>query len=287
MNNILTCHNLNKKYPKFDLHDINFDIPKGSIVGFIGENGAGKSTTIKAILNLINIDSGEIKIFGKDYQKDEITIKENLGILLDNSFLSEYLNAEEVGKTLKSFYKNWDNDLYEKYLDKFKLPKDKKIKEFSTGMLMKLKISTCLSHKPKLLILDEPTSGLDPVARSEILDIFQEFIEEEDNSIFVSSHITSDLESIADYIIFIHEGKIILNEEKDKLVDNYGLVKCTEKEFKEIKKSDILKYKKNKYDYEVLIKNRKDFKKKYGIKVVDKAALDDIMLLYIKGESYE
>lgn len=284
MNNILSISNLNKEYDNFKLKDINLNIPRGVIVGFIGENGAGKTTTIKSILNLINIDSGSIKIFDKDYKLDEKEIKEKIGVVLDNSFLFEGLTPSDVNVIMKKMYNNWDENIYFSYLDKFKLSKDKVIKDYSSGMLMKLKIITALSHNPELLILDEPTSGLDPIARSEILDIFSEFIQDENHSIFVSSHITSDLEHIADYIVFISNGEIILNEEKDKMLDNYGAVKCTEKEFKDIDKKDYIKYKKNRYEYQVLVSDKNKFKKKYNIKTIDKATLEDIMLLYIKGE---
>lgn len=284
MNNLLSVKNINKTYTNFKLSDINIEIPKGTIVGFIGENGAGKTTTIKAILNLINIESGEIKIFGKDHKKDENKIKEKIGVILDNAFFPDNLTAKDINSILKLMYDNWDEQLYNKYLEKFKLPNDKQIKDFSTGMLMKLKIASVLSHKPELLILDEPTSGLDPIARSEILDIFQEFVEDENHSIFVSSHITTDLEQVADYIVFINEGKIILTETKDKIIEDYAVVKCSEEEFNKIDKKDILKHKKNKYNYQVLISDKNKFKKKYNIKTIDKATLDDIMLLYIKGE---
>ena len=284
MSNILSIKNLNKEYNNFKLKNINLTIPKGSIVGFIGENGAGKTTTIKSILNLINIDSGEIKIFNKDFKQNEKEIKEDIGVVLDNSFMPNELTANDINKIMKLMYKTYDEKLFFDYLEKFNLEKNKMIKEYSTGMLMKLKILTQLSHHPKLLILDEPTSGLDPIARSEILDMFLEFIQDENNSIFVSSHITTDLQQVADYIIFISDGEIILNSEKDKLLDNYAVVKCSENEFNKLDKKDIIKYKKNRYEYQVLIDNRKKFKEKYEIKTIDKAALDDIMLLYIKGE---
>lgn len=284
MNNILSISNLNKKYDKFELKNINIDIPRGVIVGFIGENGAGKTTTIKAILNLINIDSGDIKIFDKDYIKDEKEIKENIGVVLDSSFFSDVLIPVDINNIMKNIYKNWDEKLFYDYLDRFKLPKDKQIKDYSTGMLMKLKIVTAISHNPELLILDEPTSGLDPIARSEILDIFQDFIQDENHAIFVSSHITTDLEHVADYIIFISNGEIILNEEKDKLLDTYGIVKCSDKEFEKFDKKDYIKYKKNRYEYQVLVSDKNKFKKKYNIKTIDKATLEDIMLLYIRGE---
>ncbi len=284
MENILEIKNLSKKYKGFELKNVNIKLPKGMIMGFIGENGAGKTTTIKSILNIINRDSGEIKIFGLDNKENERKIKEDIGVVLDDSFLSEYLNPSDINKIMKNIYKDWDEKLYFKYIEDFKLPKEKISKEYSSGMKMKLKIAVALAHHPKLLILDEPTSGLDPVARNEILDIFQEFIQDEDHGIFVSSHITSDLEHIADYITFINNGEIIFTKTRDELLENYGIVKCSEEQFKKIDKKDYIKYKKNRYEYDVLIEDKYEFKKKYDISVIDKPSLEDIMLIYIKGE---
>ena len=284
MENILEIKNLSKKYKEFELKDINFSLPKGVIMGFVGENGAGKTTTIKSILNLIKKDSGEIKIFGSKLEDNEKEIKENIGVLLDDSFLSEYLSPVDLNKIMKNIYKNWDEKLYFKYIKEFKLPEKSRIKDFSSGMKTKVKIIVALSHHPKLLILDEPTSGLDPVARNEVLDIFQEFMEDEENSILVSSHITSDLERVADYITFINEGKIVFVKDKNELLNNFGIAKLTEKEFETIDKSDFVKFKKNKYEYDVLVENKANFNKKYNIEVMDKANIDDIMYIYIKGE---
>ena len=283
MEQILEVKKLCKKYDDFELKNIDLALPKGSIMGLIGENGAGKSTTIKSILNTIHFDSGEISIFGEDSKTAKREIKEDIGVVLDDSFLSEYLTPKDINVIMKNMYKKWDEKLYFKYLEDFKLPSNKRSKEFSSGMKMKLKIATAISHKPKLLILDEPTSGLDPVARNEILDIFQEFIENGENSILVSSHITSDLEHIADYITFINEGKIVLSKERDELLEKYGLAKCSEEEFKTINSNDYIKYKKNRYDYEVLVEDKNEFKKKYNISIVDRPSLEDIMLIYIKG----
>ena len=284
MENILEVKELSKKYDGFELKNINIELPKGTIMGFIGENGAGKTTTIKSVLNIIKRDSGEIKIFGLDNIKNERKIKEDIGVVLDDSFLSEYLNPKDINKIMKNIYKKWDEELYFKYIDSFKLPKEKISKEYSSGMKMKLKIAVALSHHPKLLILDEPTSGLDPVARNEILDIFQEFIQDEEHGIFVSSHITSDLEHIADYITFINNGEIIFTKTRDELLENFGIVKCNTEQFKKIDKKDYIKYKKNRYEYDVLIEDKYEFKKNYDISVIDKPSLEDIMLIYIKGE---
>ncbi|MEF2835985.1 MAG: ABC transporter ATP-binding protein [Clostridia bacterium] len=276
--------NLNKKYEGFELKNISFEIPEGSIVGLIGENGAGKTTTIKSILNIINSE-GEIQVLGKDIKQNEKEIKSKLGVVLDDSFLSEYLTPKKINSIMKDFYNTWDKKLFEKYIKIFKLPENKMIKDFSSGMKMKLKIATAISHKPQILILDEPTSGLDPIVRNEILDIFRQFIaEDETRSILVSTHITTDLEHISDYIMFIKNGEITLNLPTSEILENYGIVKCDEKDFSKISKEDYEYYRKEKYQYEVLVKNKKMIKSKYGISTIDKASIEDIMLFYIKGE---
>ena len=284
MTNNIEINNISKKYSGFELKNISFNVPKGAIVGLIGENGAGKTTTIKSILNIISY-SGEIKIFGKDIKKDEKNIKKEIGTVLDDSFLSDYLNAKSINKIMKEFYENWDEKVYREYLKKFNLPENKIIKEFSSGMKMKLKIATAMSHNPKLLILDEPTSTLDPIIRNEILDIFRKYIEEDENrSILLSTHITTDLEHISDYIVFIDNGKLMLNIEMQELLDNYAIVKCSRQDFEKIDTKDYIRYKKEKYQYEVLVNNKYEFENKYKISTIDKASIEDIMLFYIKGE---
>lgn len=284
MNNVIEIKDLSKTYDKFKLDDINLNIPKGIIVGLIGENGAGKTTLIKSILNLINIDSGDIKIFGKNIKERDAIIKEDIGIVLDNMFFPEILNAKDINLIMKDIYKNWDSDLYFNYLEKFDIPLSKKIKDLSKGMRKKLEIITALVHKPKILILDEPTSGLDPVVRDEILDMFLEFIQDENNTILLSSHITSDLEHIADRIVFIDHGKLIMDNDKDEILDNYGILKCKKDDFKNINKEDIISYKTGKYEYQVLVSDRNKIKRKYKDYVIDKITLDELMVLMIKGE---
>lgn len=284
MNNVIEIKDLNKTYDKFKLDDINLNIPKGIIVGLIGENGAGKTTLIKSILNLINIDNGNIKIFGKSNKESDAIIKEDIGIVLDNMFFPEILNAKDINLIMRDIYKNWDSDLYFNYLEKFDIPLSKKIKDLSKGMRRKLEIITALVHKPKILILDEPTSGLDPVVRDEILDMFLEFIQDENNTILLSSHITSDLEHIADRIVFIDHGKLIMDEDKDEILDNYGILKCKKDDFKNINKEDIISYKKGKYEYQVLVSNKNKIKRKYKDYVIDKITLDELMVLIVKGE---
>ena len=284
MENSIEIKNISKSYPDFKLENISLNVPKGSIVGLVGENGAGKTTTIKAILNIIDT-TGEIKIFGKDNKKYEKEIKKDIGVVLDDSFLSEYLTAKNINLIMKEFYNNWDKEKYFNYLKQFDLPTNKTIKEFSSGMKMKLKIVVAISHSPKLLILDEPTSGLDPIVRNEILDIFRKFIEEDENrAILMSTHITTDLEHIADYIVFIEKGNIIFNLPTEELLENYGIVKCSKEDFEKINNTDYIEYKKEKYQYEVLVANKYDFKRKYNINVIDKPTIEDIMLFYVKGE---
>lgn len=284
MQTSIRIENLTKNYQDFKLDNVSFSLPMGCIMGFVGENGAGKTTTLKAILNLIRKDSGSISIFDKDITKHDKEIKEDIGVVLDESMFPENLNAKEVPFILNNIYANWDNRLYQQYITRFKLPMNKPFKEFSKGMKMKLAISCALAHKPKLLILDEATSGLDPVVRSEILDVFLEFIQDEQHSILISSHITSDLEKIADYITFIHEGKIVFSSEKDVILYEYGMLKCTANDFQLIDKREVITYHKSDFSCEALIKNKNHFQSKYPHLVVDSVNLEDIMLMIVKGK---
>ena len=285
MKNAIEIRNLVKNYGnKFTLGEINLDIPSGIIIGLIGENGAGKTTLIKSILNIIRLDKGNIKIFEKDIKINESEIKENIGVVLDNMFFPELLMPKDINSIMKDVYKNWDEQLFNKYLSEFKLKNNQSIKSMSKGMRKKLEIATALSHHPKLLILDEPTSGLDPVVRNEVLDIFLDFIQDEEHTILLSTHITSDLEHIADKIIFINQGKVVLDQSRDDLLDNYGILKCDGDNFDTISKDDIIAYKKNKYDCEILVNDINKIKKKYKDFIVDKITLEELMVLMIKGE---
>ena len=284
MDNNIELQNVSKKYKGFELKNISFNVPQGCIVGLIGENGAGKTTTIKSILNISKCE-GIVKIFGKDNIKYEKEIKEETGVVLDDSFLSDYLTAKQVNLIMREFYKTWNENKYINLLKQFNIPTDKLIKDFSSGMKMKLKIATAISHNPKLLILDEPTSGLDPVVRNEILDIFRKYIEEDETrSILLSTHITTDLEHISDYIVFIEKGKMVFHLPTDELLENYGIIKCSKEDFLKLDEKDYIKYKKEKYQYEVLTDNKNVIRKKYNITTIDKPSIEDIMLFYIKGE---
>lgn len=282
--NAIEIHNLVKKYDKFTLDNIDLEIPSGMIVGLIGENGAGKTTLIKALLNIIKSDSGEIHIFEKDILASEKEIKEEIGVVLDNMFFPEILSAKDIDGIMKSAYQKWDSELYFHYLKDFDIPFKQQIKKLSKGMRKKLEIATALSHHPKLLILDEPTSGLDPVVRNEVLDIFLEFIQDEEHTILLSTHITSDLEHIADHIVFIDGGKKVLDKSRDDILENYGILKCSKEELEKINKEDIISYKKNRYDCEILISDITKMKKKYKDYVIDKITLEELMVLMIKGE---
>jgi len=284
LSDILKIEHLTKYYNDFTLKDIDFNIPKGSIMGLVGENGAGKTTTIKLILNIIKRDKGSIRIFGLDNIENEMEVKERIGVVLDESNFYIDLNPNDISKVMENIYKSWDNNTFFSYLKQFNLPKNKKIRDLSKGMKMKLSIAVALSHKPDLLILDEPTSGLDPIVRNEVLDIFLDFIQDEEKSILFSTHITSDLDKIADYITFIHKGELILTENKDALINDYGIIKCGKEDFNKMDKMDIIGYRKNQFGYEILISNKERAQMKYKGLTLDSVNLEDIMLFYIRGE---
>ena len=283
MDNILEVKNLTKKYADFTLDHVSFSIPKGTIMGLIGENGAGKSTTIRAILDLIHKDDGTVTFWGQKLSSAK-QLKEDIGVVFDDINFYETLTAAKVGKISQTAYKQWDDRLYRGYLNRFLLPADKEIKTFSKGMKMKLCIAVALSHKPKLLVLDEATSGLDPVMRDDILDIFLEFVQDEGHSIMISSHITTDLEKVADNITFIYHGKVLFCKAKDELLYQYGIVRCGAAVFDEIDKSEILAYRKEDYQWNVRVADKQKARRRYKNTVVDDATIDDILLLYVKGE---
>ena len=280
----LKVENLTKKYDDFLLDKVSFYVPKGNIVGLIGENGAGKSTTINTMLDIIERDSGDIYILDSEKNKVNNEIREKLGVVFDGNNFPEDLTPQKLNNVLTRIYKKWEDKTFFEYIKKFNLPKTKKIKNFSKGMKMKLSISVALSHNAELLILDEATSGLDPIVRDDILDILLEFVQDENKSILISSHITSDLEKVADYIVFIHKGKVIFEETKDNLIYDYGIMKCKQKDFSSIDKEDIIRFRKMDYGYEILVKNKNEMERKYPNFVMDNIKIEDIMLMYVKGE---
>ena len=284
MGSALEIHELTKKYEDFTLDHISFQVPSGSIVGLIGENGAGKTSTINAVLGLIKKDSGEIEILGENADNLSSPVKEEIGVVFDGSNFSEELTPVKLNKVLRDVYSSWDQALFSKLLEQMEVPLSKKIKTFSKGMKMKLSIAVALAHHPRLLILDEATSGLDPVMRDDILDMFLDFVQDEEHSILVSSHITSDLEKVADYIVFIHKGKIIFAKSKDELLENYGIIKCGREQFEALDQEDQITYRRLDYEWQVLTADRNRAQKKYPKALVIPATIDEIMLLYVKGE---
>ena len=282
--NILEIHNLSKNFKDFSLNGLNLTIPRGVIMGLIGENGAGKSTTINCILNEVEKNSGKIYIFGKDHIDAETEIKDKIGVVFDENHFPEIFTPKEIGKYMSGIYSNWEWSTYNNYLRQFDLPENKNIKDFSKGMKVKLAFSVALSHKAEFLILDEATSGLDPIVRDDILDILIDFVQDESHSVLVSSHITSDLEKIADYITFIHKGRIVFSHLKDDLIDNYGIVSCGSSVFDSLDKSEIVAYRKEEYQYKILVKDRKSAIRKYPEAIIDPATIEEIMLFYVKGE---
>ncbi|NLU51669.1 MAG: ABC transporter ATP-binding protein [Clostridiaceae bacterium] len=284
MSAVIEIKNLKKSFDGFSLNNISFTLEKGYIMGFIGPNGAGKSTTIKLIMNLIKKDDGEIKIFGLDNIRYEKEVKNRIGFVYDENYFYEELTVTEMKNVISPFYKKWSDNVFNKYIREFSLPKDKKIKELSKGMKMKFAIAVALSHDAELFIMDEPTSGLDPIIRSELLDILSYLIQDENKSVFFSTHITSDLDKIADYITFINKGSIVFSCPKDDILENYGLVKGP----KELINSDVRKHfigiKEKQFGFEALTDNRQQVRRILGDgAIIDKPSLDDIMLYYARG----
>lgn len=283
METILKVKDLTKRYPGFVLDHISFSVPKGCIVGLIGENGAGKSTTINGILDLIKKDEGKVTFWDKELSSD-LRLKEDIGVVFDGMNFYETLTPSQVGKICQAAYSQWDKKVYRDYMNRFSLPLDKEIKTFSKGMKMKLSIAAALSHKPKFLILDEATGGLDPVMRDDVLDVFLEFVQDEEHSILMSSHITTDLEKVADYIVFLHKGKLLFSKTKDELRYRYGIVRCGEEGKAQLEPEEILACRREDYQWSILVEDKEKIHRKYRNLVIDEASIDEIMLLYVKGE---
>lgn len=286
MEHILELQQVTKAFPKsdFTLDRVSFSLPYGSILGFVGENGAGKTTTIGCVLNTINKDSGTVRLFGKEMSDADTAMREKIGVVYDGDNFPPYWTARQLSQVMAGLYANWDHALFQKYLEDFRLPEKQKIRHYSRGMTMKLAIAAALSHHPQLLILDEATSGLDPVMRDEMLDLFLAFVQEEDHSILLSSHITSDLEKVADYIAFIHNGKLLATVSKNDLSYRWAVMRCRESQFSALDPADILAYRKRDFQIDVLLPDGREALRKYRDAVVDHASIDEIMLLLVKGE---
>lgn len=285
--NAIEISGLTKRYDGFTLDDLSFNTAKGSIMGFIGQNGAGKTTTIKAILNIIKTDAGSVKLLGMDSVAEEIPIKERIAAVFDEIPFHDEFTAKNLDVILGDIYKNWNTQTFEQYLDRFALPRKKKIGKLSKGMKMKLQIACALSHGAELLIMDEATTGLDPVVRNEILDIFMEYIQDENHSIFMSSHITSDLEKVADSVTFIDKGKLLLTGYKDDILENHGVIKCGKDDYREIAAEDIVSARLTDFGAEVMVSDKAACKRKYSGLVMDNTTLEEIMVFYVNQAKKE
>lgn len=286
MENILEIKGLNKAYDSFALKDVSFTLPKGYIMGFVGENGSGKTTTIRSILNMANIDSGKISVFGLDSVTDTIAIKEKLGVVFDSLYLADHLTAKQIEKQLKPFYKDWDSKEFADRLKSFGLPDNKRVGEFSKGMKMKLMIAIALSHKADFMILDEPTSGLDPVARDELLDILAEYIENENRSVLFSTHITSDVERIADYVTILHNGRVWFTGTKDELNEKYVILRGAEEDISSALREKCIGFHGYRNGFDALLST--EFLDEVSDELeTEKANIDEILVYVAKEDRHE
>lgn len=280
----LEIRELTKRYRDFTLDGVSFSVPRGSIVGLVGENGAGKSTIMNLVLGIVPKDEGQIRVLGEPLETLGAARRAELGVVFDGSSLPDSLTPIQLGKVMADLYPCWEAETYAGLLKRFSLPPDQRTKALSRGMKMKLAIAAALSHRAQFLILDEATSGLDPMIRDDILDLLLEFVQEENHSVLLSSHITSDLEKIADYIVFLHQGRVIFDLPKDELIYRYGILRCGAAQFERLERNDLIAWRRRDYQFEALVADRAACGKKYPNAVVDAAAIDEIMLLYAKGE---
>ncbi len=283
MDMALEVRGATKRYPQFTLDGVSLKVPRGSIMGLIGENGAGKTTTLKIILGLIRADAGEVSLLGETDPQAMQRLKSRVGVVLDEGFFPDTFRPREVGRVCAGVYPNWQSANFDGWLRRLNLPTDKKIKEFSKGMKMKLAIAVALSHEAELLILDEATGGLDPVVRSEILDVFLDFIQDERHAILFSTHITTDLARVADEITFLNKGRVALQRSKDDILASYGVLKCGQAAYEALDKGDFAGSRRGAYGMEVLLKDRGAYLRRHPDAVIDPATLDDVMLFTIKG----
>ena len=280
MENALEIKGLCKQYEGFALENVSFTLPRGAVMGFIGENGAGKTTTIKSILHLIHRDAGEIRVLGLDNEKDERAVKERIGVVLEDGCFLNTMNARQVDTLMGKAYKSWQSAQFFGFMKRFGIDERKKIKDYSKGMRMKISIAAALSHGAELLIMDEPTSGLDPVVRDEVLDLFYDFMQDESHAILLSSHITSDLDKIADYITFIHQGRIVLSEPRDALLDTYGVLRCTADQLASLDPAAVRAKRVSTFGCEALVR-RGGVPQNWPVEPVN---IEQIMLFLTRGE---
>ena len=280
---MLRLSKVKKEYKGFQL-DCTLEVQEGCVTGLIGKNGAGKSTTFKAILGLISTDGGSIEIFGKSVSEMKIRDREDIGVVMSDSGFSGYLTVRDLIPMLKSMYTNFQEEEFRRQCEKFRIPTDKKIKEFSTGMKRKLQVLAAITHEAKLLILDEPTAGLDVVARDKLLDMLRTYMEQEGRAILISSHISGDLEGICDYIYMIDEGKIVLYEETDVLLDSYGILKVTQEQYEGLDQEHILRSKKEEFGYSCMTDQRQFYQENYPQITVEKGNIDELIMMMVRGE---
>ncbi|MGN0658541.1 MAG: ABC transporter ATP-binding protein [Emergencia sp.] len=282
--NAIEVRNLTRSFGEFSLDNVSFDLPAGCILGLIGENGAGKSTTIRLIMDTMQRDGGTVKVLGMDNSQPEFQkLKNRIGVVMDEAYFPAVIDARTVNRMMREIYDQWDEELFFGYIHRLELPENRQFKDFSRGMKMKLAISVAMAHHPELLILDEATSGLDPIVRDEILDIFIEFTREENHSVLISSHILSDLEKICDYIAFLHKGRLLFCEEKDRLIDSFGILQCTQQQLTEVPAEAVLGKRQSSYGASCLVR-REMVSPAFEI---EKAGIEDIMLYMVKGEKTE
>lgn len=285
MENVIEVDGLCKQYDWFALKDVSFSVPMGSITGFIGQNGAGKTTTIYTILNIIQHDAGTIRVLGKDSVREEQAVKEEIGVVFDEMGYHDVMTPVQLNKMMRHVYRDWQEETFFAYLERFGLAAKKKCGQFSRGMRMKLQIAVALSHQARLLVMDEPTSGLDPIVRNEILDIFQEFVEEEEHTILMSSHIIGDLERIADKIVFIHQGEILFSDHKDHLLEQHGILRVKKQEREMVREEDVISVRNSAYGAELLVRDREECRRRYPKLLMESATLEEIMLFYAARQS--
>ena len=282
MDNAVEIRGLCKSFGSFGIRDLDLDIPRGYVVGLIGENGAGKTTLIKCITGANIPDSGEVRLFGSQERDGS---EGRLGVVFDECHFFQQMNGEQIGKLMSSLFANWDDARYRTLMNDFGIPLDKRIKDYSRGMRMRIQVAVALSHSPDLVIMDEATAGMDPAARDEFLDLVMEYMQDEGHTVLMSSHITSDLERIADYIVFIHQGRIVMNGPKDEILESYGIVKGSESAVLAVGRENIVSVKRDQFSTSALVRDRRGVAEAYPELVVDPASLDDIMVMVIRGDA--
>ncbi len=284
MDYAIEVRGLCKHYPKFSLDHVDLLLPPGTVMGLIGANGAGKSTLIRCLLGVTKPNDGILRLLGEEHPATNSNLRQRIGMVLDGPTFHDALNAKDVGKIHAGLYRTWEAQAFANYIEKFQLPPQQKIKEYSKGMKMKLAIATALSHRPEVLILDEATVGLDPVVRREVLDELFAFVSDGQRSVLLSSHITSDLEHVADYITYLHKGKILFSDEKDRLLERYGRLVCSAQDLSTVDRSHLSGVLESRFHTEALVNNRQEFLKKYPHLTVDPVSLEDIMVFLEKGQ---